>query len=195
MGTTAEELRGELAAERANLGADLDAIGDRMSPGRIVQRRRAAVRQRMGDVRDRIMGTADDVRESLTAPVSDAASSVSDSMRDAPEAMRRTTTGNPLAVGLVAFGAGLVIATLLPETDTEQHLVENVQPKLEELASTAGEAAHDVAAAVKPTVQQAAHDVQQSAQEAVGHVKEQATHAASKTADEAKAPVTDVRNL
>ena len=70
-------------------------------------------------------------------------------MSAAPQALRRSTGGNPLVVGLVAFGVGLVVATLLPETETEQRLAEKVQPQLEELASTAGQAAQEVVEAVK----------------------------------------------
>jgi ElaB/YqjD/DUF883 family membrane-anchored ribosome-binding protein len=189
MGATAEELRGELAVERASIGADLEAIGDRVSPGRMVQRRRAATRQRFDGLRERVMGTAEDLRDAATAPVSSAASSVAETMSAAPEAMRRSTGGNPLAAGLVAFGVGLVVATLLPETETEQRLAEKVQPQLEELASSAGEAAHDLVEAVKPAAQEAAQEVAEGAQHAVGHVKEQAAQAVTETTEQAKGAV------
>jgi len=193
MGATAEELRGELAVERASIGADLEAIGDRVSPGRIVQRRRAATRQRFDGLRERIMGTAEDLRDAATAPVSGATSSIAETMSAAPQAMRRTTGGNPLAAGLVAFGVGLVVATLLPETETEQRLAEKVQPQLEELAGTAGQAAQDVVEAVKPAAEEALHDMKQGAQEAASHVKEQGTHAVSATTDQAKTSAQQAR--
>jgi ElaB/YqjD/DUF883 family membrane-anchored ribosome-binding protein len=189
MGATAEELRGELAVERASIGVDLEAIGDRVSPGRMVQRRRAATRQRFEGLRERVMGTAEDLRDAAAAPVSSAASSVAETMGAAPQAVRRSTGGNPLAAGLVAFGVGLVVATLLPETETEQRLAEKVQPQLEELASSAGEAAHEVVEAVKPAAQQAAQEVAEGAQHAVGHVKEQAAQAVTETAEQTKGSV------
>lgn len=193
MGATAEELRGELAVERASIGADLEAIGDRVSPGRIVQRRRAATRQRFDGLRERIMGTAEDLRDATTAPVSGAASSVAETMSAAPQALRRSTGGNPLAAGLVAFGVGLVVATLLPETETEHRLAEKVQPQLEELASTAGQAAQEVVEAVKPAAEEAMQEMKQGAQEAVGHVKKQGTHAVSETTDQAKTSAQQAR--
>jgi ElaB/YqjD/DUF883 family membrane-anchored ribosome-binding protein len=193
MGATAEELRGELAVERASIGADLEAIGDRVSPGRIVQRRRAATRQRFDGLRERVMGTAEDLRDAATTPVSGAASSVAGTMSGAPQAVRRTTGGNPLAAGLVAFGVGLVVATLLPETETEHRLTEKVQPQLEELASTAGQAAQDVVEAVKPAAEEAVQDMKQGAQDAVDHVKEQGTHAVSATADQATSSAQQAR--
>ena len=40
MGQSAEELRYEIADTRAELGQTLDAIGDRVSPGRMIERRK-----------------------------------------------------------------------------------------------------------------------------------------------------------
>ena len=56
MGQTAEELRGQLVYQRAEVSRDLDAIGDRVSPHRMVERRQAAVRQRFTDIKERVMG-------------------------------------------------------------------------------------------------------------------------------------------
>jgi len=186
MGTTAEELRGQLAVERSNLGSDLEAIGDRVSPSRIAQRKRAAARQRFSGMRDRVMGTADDLRDAVASPVGGAGSSAVESMRDAPAQLRRSAQGNPLAAGLVAFGVGLVVATLLPETEPEHQLAERVQPQLENMAASAGEAAQELVESVKPAAQQAAQEIKQDAHEAVEHLKEQASDAADITADQAR---------
>ena len=44
MGQTTEELRStRIAEQRDDLGRDLEAIGDRVSPGRMAQRHKAAV--------------------------------------------------------------------------------------------------------------------------------------------------------
>jgi ElaB/YqjD/DUF883 family membrane-anchored ribosome-binding protein len=168
MGQTTEELRAQVAEQREDLGRDLEAIGDRVSPGRMAQRRKAAVRERFSSAKDRVMGTAGDAR--------DAVSSV-------PQGAKNTIEGNPLAVGLIAFGTGLVIATLLPETRPEQQLVEKLQPSLESAASELGAAAQDTAQQLKPKIQEAA-----------GQLKDHATEATSETADHAKQAAQEVRS-
>lgn len=200
MGTTAEELRRELSAERSTIGADLEAIGDRVSPGRIVERRKAATRRGLRHVRERVMGSADHISTSVTAPVSGAISSASETVSsvagtlgETPEAMRRSAQGNPLGAGLVAFGVGLVVATLLPETETEKHVAENIQPRLEQAAASAGHAVHEVVDAVKPAAQEAVGALKEEAQEAVDHVREQAAQAASTTADETAGAMQQVK--
>ena len=59
MGTTPDELRNELEQQRESLSRDLVAIGDRVSPNRIVERRRMAVRQSFGRAREAVMGAKD----------------------------------------------------------------------------------------------------------------------------------------
>ena len=61
MGQTTEELRTQIAEQRDDLGRELEAIGDRVSPGRMAQRRKAAVGERFTSVKERVMGTAGDV--------------------------------------------------------------------------------------------------------------------------------------
>lgn len=56
MGTRADELKSDLEQQRRALGEDFEAVGDRVSPRRMVERRRAAVRQRFANARGR-MGT------------------------------------------------------------------------------------------------------------------------------------------
>jgi hypothetical protein len=196
MGTTAEELRRQLAEERAGISRDLEAIGDRVSPGRMMQRRRIAMRQRVTGIKDRVMGAAEGpqkVGSSAASAASTAASTAADTIRETPDMARRATEGNPLAAGLVAFGTGLVIATLLPETRAERTLTESVQPQLEQLASSAGQAAQEAAEAVKPVAQQAAQELKSSVQDSVATVKDQASQAASETKDHAKEAAGSVR--
>ena len=63
MGQTAEELRAqqlreEIAQGRSELSGTLDAIGDRVSPRRIAERRVNRIFGVFGTVRERVMGTA-----------------------------------------------------------------------------------------------------------------------------------------
>ncbi|MGW4895390.1 hypothetical protein ACWEQL_24440 [Kitasatospora sp. NPDC004240] len=69
----------------------------------------------------------------------DTATDIGDSIQRAPAQIRRKTQGSPLALGLMAFGAGLLAAALLPSTKAEA---------LEAVKSTAQDAALVTPAAV-----------------------------------------------
>ena len=145
MGKTAEDLRRDLEEQRDSLGRDLVAIGDRVSPGRMVERRRLAVRQSFGRARDAVMGakdTASDTTQhaasSAQSAVGSAASAVGDAVTSAPAGHPVTDAGEPLAAGLVAFGVGALAGSLLPTTRREEQAVAQVQPALESAAERAG---------------------------------------------------------
>jgi hypothetical protein len=76
---------------------------------------------------------------------------------------------------MVAFGAGLLVAALMPETDEERRAVERMEPQLEQVAGRAGEQAR-----------QAAGELREPAQEAAAHVKDAGTEAAHTVRDDAK---------
>ena len=69
MGQEPAELRRDIERRREELGDTIDAIGDRVSPGRIIERRRNRMADGVRSLKDRIMGTV----ESGTSAVSDAA--------------------------------------------------------------------------------------------------------------------------
>jgi hypothetical protein len=79
----------------------------------------------MVNLRERVMGTASDTTSSTghgisstVSGVGDAASSAASSVVETASstgaAARRRTAGNPLAAGLIAFGAGWLVSSLLP---------------------------------------------------------------------------------
>ena len=121
MGQSAEELRYEIADTRAELGQTLDAIGDRVSPGRMIERRKNRFVVGMRSAKDRIMGTASDASHAVTDRVqgvgdgiTDTAGSAVETVRGAPEAARQQAQGNPMMVGAVAFGIGFLVAAAFP---------------------------------------------------------------------------------
>ena len=59
MGATEDELRRDAQHHREQMGDTLEAIGDRLSPERIVERRKAAVGQRLRSVKEAVMGSPD----------------------------------------------------------------------------------------------------------------------------------------
>jgi uncharacterized protein YjbJ (UPF0337 family) len=184
MGKTAEDLRHDLEQQRESIGRDLVAIGDRVSPGRMVERRRSAVRQSFGRARDAVMGardtatnTAEHATSSAQAAVGNAASTVSDAVTSAPQAIQSQTQGNPLAAGLIAFGAGALAGSLLPTTRREQQAVAQVQPALESAVGELADSAQSVAATAKEQVAEGAEHLKDTAKEAAQSVKSEAQSA------------------
>ena len=144
MGQEPDAIRDDIEATRRDMSTKLDAIGEKVSPRRIAERRTERVRQSWTGLKDTVMGSAGDTRQSmsgfagdvggrasgladgasdaaggLTDRVSSAGTSVAEGVRGAPDALARQATGNPLAAGLIAFGAGLLGASLLPKTEAE----------------------------------------------------------------------------
>ena len=78
MGQSAEELRREIDQTRRDMSGTVDAIGDRVSPGRIIERRTNKVRQGVRNVRESVMGPASDAKGRVGDGMSGAMSSVSD---------------------------------------------------------------------------------------------------------------------
>jgi len=190
MGQTTEDLRAHIADQRETLGRDLEAIGDRVSPTRMAERRKAAVRERWQSTKDRVMGTAGDTGNKM----SDTASGIGDAVTAVPQRAANMAQGNPLAVGLVAFGTGLVIATLLPDSEREKQIAGKMQPTVERAASELGSAAQDTVEQLKPKAQQAVEEVKSSAQDSVQQVKGEASNAASQTTEHAKEAAHEVRS-
>jgi len=219
MGKTAEELRWEIDQKRSDLTRDFDAIGDRVSPGRMVERQTEAVKTRFRSVKESIMGTADDlggaahgrtvdVRDQVGSTAHDVRESASDlahsaqqtvqsaagRVGDLPDLVKDQTQGNPLAAGMVAFGIGLLAATVLPESRRERRLARKVEPQLQQAAAAAGDTGRQLAEELKPVAQEHAENLQQSAKESVQQVTDQAKGTAQGVAHEARSSAENVKD-
>ena len=62
MDETTEGLKQDIEDTRSAMGDTLEAIGDRVSPGRILERRRNRMVGWARDTKDKVMGTADDLK-------------------------------------------------------------------------------------------------------------------------------------
>jgi len=60
--TESSKVRSEIDDTRDHLGRTVEAIGDRVLPGRIIERRKETTARSLRGLRDRIMGTAHDTR-------------------------------------------------------------------------------------------------------------------------------------
>jgi len=166
------------------MGETLDAIGDRLSPERMIERRKAAFGQRARKVKDTVMGSPGYV-EPMTRAATEKVQSATETVQSAagtvgrtPEMIAEQTRGNPMAAGIIAFGGGLLFATLMPRSETEQRLVEQAQPQLQQVTDQLKEAGREIASDAKQHVQEATASVQETGTEAAGAVRIQARSAA-----------------
>jgi gas vesicle protein len=165
-----EEIRRDIEATRAELGQDVDALADKVTPAKIVDRQVDKVKSAFGDVKERVMGVTDDVRSSA----SDAAGSLS----DAPHRAVDKAKGNPLAVGLIAFGVGWLAASLVPASEKEKELASSIKDAAQPFVSEVTDAAKEVGEHLREPAQEAAAAVKDSATGAAEQVKSDATDAA-----------------
>ncbi len=202
-----DQIRGDIELTQQNLSADVDALTEKVSPPRIVERRVQRTRSAVTNFKDRIMGGTSEQTSNLSGTVSSSASSAKDSVTgaassakdsvagaassaadaagSAPDLARQRTRGNPLAAGLIAFGAGWLVASLLPATDAEQQVAGQVK-------DVAADKGAPVVQQLKEVGQDAAQDLKESAQQRAQSVKETATDAASTVRDDAQSRASDV---
>jgi len=226
MSTDPDQIRREIDQTQRELSADVDALTEKVSPPRIMERRVRRTRVAMTNVKDRIMGstsdayqtagsttsgttqavsdrassardtasdmassardTASDMASSARDTASDVASSAADTVRSAPETVRRRAQGNPLAAGLIAFGAGWLLSSLLPASEPEQQVATQVK-------DFATEKGRPVARELGQAGQQAAGELRESAQYRAEAVKQTAADAASTVKEETQAAASDVK--
>ncbi len=190
MGQSPEDLRRDIEETRDSLSENLDAIGDRVSPGRVIERRRNRMRGSVDSLRDRVMGPASG--PSGQGSVDDDGG-VTSTLRSAPESARQQAQGNPLLAGAVAFGVGVAAAALFkgsqPEARAVQTLKEAAQPLKEPLAA----AAQQVASTVQEGGQQAAEQLKESATQSAEQVKGTAQSSAQQTKDAGAHAVEEVK--
>jgi hypothetical protein len=204
-----DQIRREIERTQANLSNDVDALTEKVTPSRIVERRVDRAKGAAGRLKDKVMGsdygptgrtgahsvqgiagsvgeTASSTASTISDTASDAAATAATAVQEAPQAVRRQTQGNPLAAGLIAFGAGWLISSLLPASRREQELAEQAKNKATELGQPLADAAKQAATEMKD-------NLQEPAQQAVESVKSTATDAGRTVADEGRYAAQDVR--
>jgi len=187
MAEAPDDIRDDIEVTRARLAHDVDRLADKTSPSRIAQRRWTGAKSKVRGLSDRVMGTARDTGSTAKDKASSAASEVADQVRHAPEMVTQQTQGNPIAAGLIAFGAGMLVASLLPATRIERQagqtlrehgsdLIEPVRQPLAESAKHVGEDLGDRAREAATSVRDTAKDAAQTTAEST---KDSARQAAS----------------
>jgi ElaB/YqjD/DUF883 family membrane-anchored ribosome-binding protein len=188
MGTDTEELSttpADIEATRADLTRDIDELSDKVSPQRVVQRRKDAAKDRLGSVREKLMGSPG----SGTGETS-ATSQVKDSTQSAVASVGSMAEGHPLTAGLVAFGAGMLLSALLPASEVETEAARQVTDAAKEhgqpLLDHAKDVAQEVGSDLKDSAVAAADEVKASAQDSAEQVKNEAQSSADSVKEDAK---------
>ncbi len=195
MAQSPEELKRQIEQTRQDMSRDVDAISDKVSPGRIVSRRVDRTKSAVGSVRERVMGTASSGTATISDKASSAQSTVTDAVTGAPDAAISRTQGNPLAAGLIAFAAGWLVSSLLPASRAEQQAVLALEDKVKEpVKEQLTGIAHDLKDDLQGPAQDALQTVKDSATDAAQAVKDQGGDAARTVRDEAQGATDEVRS-
>jgi len=193
-------IRRQIEDTRRELSYDVDALNEKVNPARVMDRRVSAAKGRMTGLKEKVMGSAQDTTASAQGMASNAAGSVQNAaasaadsvqsaassaataVQQAPDTMIRQAQGNPLAAGLIAFGVGWLVSSLLPASEKERQLAEQAESTVREhkdtLLEPAKQAAQEMGEQLKPAAQQAMDEVKSTTQDAVSTVKEEGTSAA-----------------
>ncbi|HEV7188028.1 MAG TPA: DUF3618 domain-containing protein [Blastococcus sp.] len=188
-------IRRQIEDTRRELSYDVDALNEKVNPARVVDRRVSAAKGRMTNLKEKVMGSAQDTTSSAhglasdaagsvqnaasgaAGTVQDAASSAAQAVQQAPDAVVRQTQGNPLAAGLIAFGVGWLVSSLLPASEKEKQLAQQAESAVREhkdaLLEPAKQAAQEIGEQLKPAAQDAVESVKSTAQDAAATVKDE----------------------
>jgi Protein of unknown function (DUF3618) len=191
-----DQIRDSIEQTQRELSTDVNALTGKLSPKRVAQRRTQRARTAMSSMKDRVMGTAAQTSSAASGTASSAVSSARDTLSSAtsaaastagslPDAARRGAQGNPVAAGLIVFGASWLISSLLPASEPEQQAA----AKAKDFAMEKG---RPVAQELGQAGREAAGQLRESAQEKAESVKETAADAATAVTDEARSSAGDV---
>lgn len=178
MSENPDAIRADIEATRARLGSNVDAVADKVTPSHIVQRQTDKVKDAVFGVKEKVMGVTDHAGGQLShagSSLGDAGSAIG----DAPAQLKSKAQGNPLAAGVIAFGAGLLISSLIPASDKEREAAESLKSAAEPLTTELTDAAKEVASGLKEPAQEAFENVKSTAADATEHVKAEGQDAAS----------------
>ena len=224
-----DQIRADIERTRAELGRDVDALAEKVSPTKAVSRQTERVRSGLITVRENIMGSADDYHagqygrgdgQGRAGRFADAAGDyahdaaegarhyageaqtraqvmahdASTAVQHAPAEIRRRTRGNPIAAGLVAFGAGMLLGSLAPSTRAEQRAAHEVKKSAAPLVDQAKHAAMDLREQLEPEVRDAADSVKQTAVAGGEHLKEQGGQAADELKEQGRESAAHVKD-
>lgn len=208
MGQDTQQLRQEISATRQDLGQTMDAFEDRVSPSRILERKKSRVKESVNSLSQKVMGNIDYAKGAVTHTAGDIKSGTEEKIagvqskvgqtgevaHDARDAAMHQAQGTPLLAGAVAMGLGFVASVIFPGTKAEgqvaQRLTSAAQPLVDEARSIGG----DIASSVKEQSHESAEQLRESAMEHAQEVKGTAQEVADGVRSDATDKVADAKN-
>jgi gas vesicle protein len=88
-----------------------------------------------------------------------------------------------MAAGLIAFGGGLLLGSILPETRTEQDLAHRVGPAMSNAVADVREAGSEIVEDVRQDAEHAMEQIKAKGSEAAQHLQEDAKETAERVRD------------
>jgi hypothetical protein len=153
----------------------LDAVGDRMSPKQVVKSSTHWLQKWIQSARDGIMGNVADVEgpavEGGDGPAGGAAQN-----------------GNPLAAGIIAFGVGLLVGSVLRPTKVEQQSLAAIADKAEPALDMAMQAASDLGHAIQKSSGQAVSELSEVLSDAGQEIVQHTSSSTSETTETVNRP-------
>lgn len=178
MSENPDEIRADIEETRRRLGSNVDAVADKVTPSHVVQRQTDKLKDAVfgvkDSVKDKVMGATDSMTDKVqagTGSASDSMSRAGSAVGETPQKITTKAQGNPIAAGLIAFGAGLLAASLIPASEKERVAADNLKTAAEPLTAQVTDAAKDVAQGLKEPAQEAMENVKTTATEAAQNVK------------------------
>lgn len=188
-----DQIRRDIEATRRDLATDVDTLHEKVSPSAIADRKMASAKGAVTSMKDKVMGSASSTGETAgdgMSAVGDRMSSVASTAGSTPSMARDRARGNPMAAGVIAFGAGWLISSLLPASEKEKQVARQAKDKVSEhsdtLTAPAKDAAQTMAENLKEPAQHAAESVKSTATDAAGTVQDTAKSAKDDVAGQAK---------
>lgn len=208
MSETPEEIRARIDRTRESVSNDVDALAEKVSPSSIVGRETERVKGKVNAVKDRLFGSDDQdpgvvgqAGQDVRGAVGHAGDSVRGAVGNVGEGVRHTADraaekakGNPLAMGLIAFGVGALISSLIPASSVEKDAASKVKDAAQPLMDEVKDVAKEAGEHLKEPAQEAAQTLKDSAQTAGQNIKGEAQAAAADVKDEAQSAAGDVKS-
>lgn len=169
--TEADRIRAEIDGTRHEVSRDVDALADKVSPSKIVERKTRKVRSAVSSVKASVMGAVGSAQDG----VAEGAEAIGEGADRAVVAAK----GHPLAVGLVAFGIGWIASALVPASAVERRAANTVKDAAAPVLHEAGDALAEAADNLREPAREAASNVGDAAASAVQHVRTDANDAMS----------------
>ena len=193
MSENPDVIRADIEATRARLGTNVDAVADKVTPSHIVQRQTDKVKDAVFGVKEKVMGAADHTAGNVHSATGTRLSDAGAAIGDAPTQVKTKTQGNPLAAGLIAFGAGLLVSSLIPASQKEREAADALKTAAEPLTTELTEAAKHVAEGLKEPAQEAMENVKSTAADATENVKAEGQGAVADVKDRTAAAKDNVQ--